>query len=362
MPHSLDKALLINIIVLLAGGILIVASASIGLAQKNFGTISYYALRQFLYGGLGGIAVFFVIQHVYYRHWKKAALPLMILSFVLLALVFFPEFGYSSGGARRWLAFGPVSFQPSELLKLSFIIYLATWLDARRREVASIAYGAVPFVLMLGAISIFLVMQPDIGTLGVIVATAGILYFLGGGRVSQMATITVFGLALFYILVQLAPYRLNRFLVFLNPGLDPQGIGYQINQALIAIGSGGFFGAGFGKSIQKFNYLPEPMGDSVFAVYAEELGFLGAILLIAAFCFLLFRGIMIARKAPDTFGKLLAAGISIGVIVQAFVNMGAISGLLPLTGIPLPFVSYGGSALMITMASMGILVNISKYT
>lgn len=362
MPHALDRPLLVAISILFIGGLLIVASASIGLAQKDFGTISYYALRQFLYGGLGGIFAFLATQHIYYRHWKKAALPLMIISFILLALVFFPELGYASGGAKRWLHFGSISFQPSEFLKLAFTIYLATWLDSRRKEAASVAYGMLPFVLMVGAAGIFVAMQPDIGTLGVVVASAGALYFLGGGRVSQMAMLGLFSITLFYILIQLAPYRLNRVSVFLNPDLDPQGIGYQLNQALIAIGSGGFSGLGFGKSIQKFGYLPEPMGDSVFAVYAEEVGFAGTLTLIGAFCFLIVRGIMVARSAPDMFGKLLAAGIIIVIAVQAFINMSAISGLLPLTGLPLPFISYGGSALIVTMASMGILVNVSKYT
>ncbi|MBI4137812.1 MAG: putative lipid II flippase FtsW [Candidatus Sungbacteria bacterium] len=362
MPHTYDRPLVVATLLLLIGGLLVVASASVGVAQRQFGTISYYALRQFLIGGLGGIVAFFITQHTPYRLWRKLALPLMALSFLLLALVFFPEFSYSSGGARRWLRLGPVSFQPSELLKLAFVVYLATWLDARRREVSSIAYGMIPFGLMVGVVSVFLIMQPDIGTLGVIIASAGLLYFLGGGKVSQVVTLGLFGAFLFYIVVQIAPYRLERILVFLNPALDPRGIGYQINQAFIAIGSGGFWGLGFGKSVQKFSYLPEPMGDSVFAVFAEETGFFGAFALIVLFAFLIWRGIAIARRAPDIFGKLLAAGITITLAVQAFINMSAISGLLPLTGIPLPFVSYGGTALIMTMAGMGIVANVSKYT
>jgi len=211
-------------------------------------------------------------------------------------------------------------------------------------------------------VSIFLIMQPDIGSLGVIIATAGIMYFLGGGRISQIITLLVFGGVIFYFLVKTAPYRLSRILVFLNPGLDPQGIGYQINQAFIAIGSGGFNGLGFGKSLQKFNYLPEPMGDSIFAIFAEELGFVGAAVLIAVFCFLFWRGLLIAKKIPDIFGKLLAAGISTSIVTQAFVNMAAISGLLPLTGIPLPFISYGGTSIITTLIGVGILLNISKHT
>ncbi|QQG45292.1 MAG: putative lipid II flippase FtsW [Candidatus Sungiibacteriota bacterium] len=362
MTGSADKPLFYTTIALLTGGLLVLASASMVISQKNFGTASYYTLRQLLYGAGVGTLALLVFSHLPYRTWKKLALPLMTVSFLLLALLFMPELSYSSGGARRWLMVGFLSFQPSEILKLAFIVYLASWLDARRDELKSVSYGLIPFALMLAIVGVFLVMQPDIGTLGVIVATAFILYFLGGGRSAQIASLSVFGLILFYLLVQLTPYRMARILVFLNPGLDPKGIGYQINQALIAIGSGGFWGLGFGKGLQKYNYLPEPIGDSVFAIFAEEMGFLGSVLLIALLTLFLWRGLLIAKRAPDIFGKLLAAGLSIGIMVQAFINMAAISGLLPLTGIPLPFLSYGGTSLAITLASVGILLNISKYT
>ena len=364
MTHSIDKPLLTLTIVIFVVGILILASASMVLSQKNFGSISYYFLKQLLYGGVVGGLALLVTQWIPYRTWKRISLFLMLASFALMAFVFFPKIASTYGGATRWLSLGPISFQPSEILKLTFIIYLASWLDARRKEVASVSYGMIPFTLMLAVVGIFLIMQPDIGTLGVIVATAGILYFLGGGKISQIATLSSFGAMILYFLIQLKGYRhpIQRILIFINPGLDPQGIGYQITQAFIAIGSGGFSGIGFGRSIQKYSYLPEPMGDSIFAIFSEEMGFMGALILIALFCLLFWRGLVIAKKAPDVFGKLLASGISIGIMVQAFINMAAISGLLPLTGIPLPFVSYGGTSLAITLASIGILLNISKYT
>lgn len=361
MFADVDKPLLYVTGALLIGGLLILASASVVLSQKNFGTIGYYALRQILTGGLGGAVLFMAARYVPYRFWKNLASPLMILSFLLLAFLFIPQLSYGVGEARRWINLGFFSFQPSEILKLSFVIYLASWLDTRRKEVESVSYGMIPFALMLGIVGVFLVMQPDIGTLGVIGVTALFLYFLGGGRKSQIATLFILGMAVFYFIIQLAPYRLARIAVFLNPNLDPLGIGYQIKQAFIAIGSGGFFGLGFGKGLQKYNYLPEPMGDSIFAVYAEELGFFGVLLLVSLFAFFLWRGIKIARNAPDIFGKLLAAGIVVSITSQAFINMAAISGLLPLTGIPLPFVSYGGTSLAITLASVGILLNISKH-
>lgn len=360
--HHSDRVLIVITVCFLLGGLLALGSASMVLAYKNLGSIAGYALRQLILGGGVGILALIVASRIPYRFWRRAALPLLLCTFVLLALVFVPRISSLSGGATRWLRLGPISFQPSELLKLAFIIYLASWLDARRREVASVSYGMIPFGLMLGIVGVFLVMQPDIGTLFVIVVTAGFLYFFGGGRVSQVITLAGLGIAAFYLVIQSAPYRASRLLVFLDPGKDPLGAGYQITQASIAIGSGGFWGRGFGRSIQKYLYLPQPMGDSIFAIFAEEMGFLGALFLIAAFFFLFWRGIAIARRAPDVFGMLLAGGIATGMMTQAFVNMAAISGLLPLTGVPLPFVSYGGTSLAVTLAGVGILLNISKST
>lgn len=361
MTHPIDRSLLYATLALLVGGLLVLTSASMVLSYKNLGSVGGYALRQLLYAGLG-VGAMIAASRVPYRIWRKAALPSLLLSFVLLGLLFVPQLGLTSGGATRWLDLGPISFQPAEILKLAFIIYLASWLDARRREVASVSYGMIPFALMVSVVGVFLAMQPDIGTLFVIVVTAGLLYFLGGGRTSQVITLILLGIAAFYLLAQLAPYRFDRLSVFWNPDLDPQGKGYQIAQASIAIGSGGFSGLGFGKSIQKHQYLPEPMSDSVFAVLAEEMGFLGASALVGLFFFFFLKGMSVAKRAPDVFGKLLASGISIGMMTQAFVNMAAISGLLPLTGIPLPFVSYGGTSLMVTLASAGILMNISRHT
>ncbi len=362
MTRMIDRQLLLVVFLLLIGGFLVLASASMVIAEKNFGSLGFYALRQLLYGGVVGGIGCFIASRIHYRKWKQWALPLMLVSFLFLALLFIPHISYTAGGARRWLQFKGISFQPSELLKFSFIIYLASWLDTRKKEVATFSYGMVPFAIMLALVSVFLVMQPDIGTLGIIGLTALIIYFLGGGKISQLSALVFFGLAILYFLIQLAPYRLARVLVFLNPSADPQGIGYQINQALIAIGSGGFWGLGFGKGLQKYHYLPEPMGDSIFAIFAEEMGFIGAFLLIILFLWFLMRGISIAKKAPDQFGRLLAAGITVSITLQAFINIAAISGLLPLTGIPLPFISYGGTSLAIILTSVGVLFNISKYS
>lgn len=357
-----DRKLFWVLTILFVGGILILSSASIVLSERNSGTFYYYTLRQLLVGGILGFIGCYIAYKVPYRFWRKMGIPLMAFSFLLLLLLFIPQFGFTHGGARRWITLGFINFQPSEILKLSFVIYLASWLDARRSDIGSVAYGLLPFSLMVGLVSIFLIMQPDMGTLIIILATAGIMYLIGGARVHQMAILGGLGIIIGFLLIQIAPYRLARILVFLNPEYDPLGAGYQITQSLIAIGSGGFFGRGFGMGIQKYNYLPEPMGDSIFAIYLEEMGFIGALLLVGVFLFFLWRGLSIARRAHDTFGKLLAAGITVSIFVQAFINMAAISGLLPLTGVPLPFVSYGGTSLMVTLISTGILLNISKGT
>ena len=250
MSHRIDKTLFYIIFFILGCGLLILASASMVIAQKDFSSASYYVWHQILLGGIPGIAALFFTSLIPYHYWKKLSLPLTIVSFLLLALLFIPQLGYSFGGARRWLKLGPITFQPSEVLKLGFITYLASWINARRLEVGSVSYGLIPFTLMLAIVGIFLTMQPDIGTLGVIVVTAGLLYFLGGGKINQIATISLLGLAILYFIIQAAPYRLDRISVFLQPSLDPQGKGYQINQASIALGSGGFEGLGFGRGLQ----------------------------------------------------------------------------------------------------------------
>lgn len=358
---NLNRTLLYITLALFVGGLFVVFSSSMVISQKKFGSVGYYVLRQLIYGGAPGIILLLLTSHIPYGFWRKVSLPLMIFSFILLALLFLPGLGFSFGGATRWLRLGPLTFQPSEVLKLTFIIYLASWLDARRQQISSVSYGLLPFAIMLSFVGVFIIMQPDFGTLGVILISAGLLYFLGGGKTSQIITMSALGLVVGILLIQVAPYRMDRLSVFLNSDLDPKGIGYHANQASIAIGSGGFFGVGFGKSLQKYNYLPEPMGDSVFAVFAEETGFLGGLLLLALFSAFFWQGMKIAKFAPDSFGQLLAGGITLSITTQVFINIAAISGLFPLTGIPLPFISYGGTSLAVTLASVGILLNISRH-
>lgn len=357
---SIDRPFLFIALTLLVVGFLILASASAAVSEKNFQNTYTYVQNQLTRGFLPGLVGFAAGLFIPFSFWRKISVPLMLFSLFLMALVFIPAINFSSGGATRWLALGPLVFQPAEILKIAMVVYLASWFESKRDYVHNFSAGFVPFIIIMGIIGVFLIMQPDIGTLGVIALTAVMMYVLGGGRISQIFSMIVLGLVILLILAQTASYRLDRFTVFLNPERDPQGVGYQINQALIAIGTGGFSGLGIGASREKYSYLPEPISDSIFAIFAEEFGFIGVSILIALFLAFLWRGFLIGSRAPSAFGKFLAVGLTTTIVVQAFVNIAAISGLMPLTGIPLPFVSYGGTSLAITMTSVGILLNISR--
>jgi cell division protein FtsW len=303
----------------------------------------------------------FICYRIDYHTWKRLAMPLLIASIIGLLLVFVPGIGREVLGARRWIDLG-IAFQPTEIVKLAFLFYLASWLERRQSGFHDARTSLLPFVSVLGLITFLVMAQPDLGTMTVIGMIGIAMYFIGGAPIQHFVWIGASSVALFALLVKIAPYRAARFTVFLNPELDPQGIGYHINQALLAIGSGGLFGVGLGHSRQKFNYLPEASTDSIFAIMAEELGFLVILFFLAAFLAFVFRGFRIAREAPDMFGRLLAAGITSWFAFQAFINIGALTGVLPLTGIPLPFVSYGGTALVVALAASGILLNISTST
>ena len=240
------------------------------------------------------------------------------------------------------------------------ILYLAAWLESKKDLKRDLFEGFFPFLAILGIVGFLIIKQPDMGTLGTIVVISVIIFFLSGAKTAHIASMAGMGILAFFALVKFESYRMNRLLVFLHPELDPRGIGYQINQALLAIGSGGLFGLGLGHSRQKFNYLPEPVGDSIFAIICEEIGLIGAAMLILLFVVFAMRGLKIAKKAPDMFGKLIAIGITSWIIFQALINISAITGLIPLTGVTLPFISYGGTSIIFSMVGVGILLNISK--
>lgn len=357
-----DRSLFLALLILLGIGLLMIASAGVLYGQSRFDD-SYYFFKQQLLGlGVGLLALSF-FQGVDYRVWKRFVVPIFFLAIGLLILVFIPGFGTTVYGAARWISLGPVSFQPSEVMKLSIILYLAAWLSTKGQGKAEDFYeGLVPFLLILSVVGFLIIKQPDTGTLGLIFIIAMSIFFASGARLAHIGGLVAGGLLFLVIMIKLAPYRMQRLLVFLNPEHDPGGAGYQITQALIAVGSGGLWGIGLGQSRQKFNYLPEPVTDSIFAVLGEEFGLIGATVVVALFVFIAWRGFEIARNAHDEFGRLVATGITTWIVGQAFINIGAISGLIPLTGITLPFISYGGTSLAVLLGSFGILLNISRTT
>ncbi len=360
--HQPDYILIFIVFILIFMGLVILSSASVVISQDTFNENYYFLKHQLIYGLSLGLIFFFVIQRVNYQTWQKFAFPLMIFSLVLLSLVFVPAIGYSHGGAKRWVAIGSFSIQPFEIVKLTSIIYLSALLSKKGETQKVIKKSIIPCLIIMGIIGLLVLLQPNTSDLGIIILIIIAIYFLAGIRISHLAFIGLLLMSGFYVLIKTNSYRMSRLTVFLHPETDPQGIGYQINQALLAIGSGGLFGLGLGHSIQKWKYLPEVIGDSIFAITAEELGLIGAGILIILFIALSCRGLKIAKNIPDKFGYLLAGGITSWLFLQAFINIAAITGLIPLTGMPLPFISYGGSALVVSLIGIGILVNISKYT
>ncbi len=360
-------ALIIGILILL--GIVVLVSVSFPISQEKFGSPTFYLFRHLLVGLAPGILLGFLAFRVSLSLLKKWTPIFLLANLFLMILVFVPKIGFTLGGASRWINLGIVSFQPSEFLKLTFILYLAAWLSARtenplfahRKKMIAASATTTAFFVILGIIGLLLTLQPDISTLAVIVISATFMYFSAGYPLKYVFMIVLVELGALIVLIKTASYRFERLLVFLKPELDPMGLSYQIKQALMTIGSGGLLGVGLGMSTQKF-FLPQPMADSIFAVFAQETGFLGSLILIVLFLLFAWRSYAIAKKTQNKFYKLTVVGISSWITLQAFVNIGAMVGILPLTGIPLPFVSYGGTALVTELTAAGILLNISKNT
>jgi cell division protein FtsW len=341
------------------GGFLIFSSASLGLLTSNISTYSSVSFNQIFFGLFFGLVACIVTTQIDYKKYHKYSFFIFILSVVATLLVFVPHLGSAHGGANRWIYIGSLSFQTSELLKIGYIMYLSAWLSVKGHA-QTFKYGFLPFFILSAIVGLVLLKQPDTDTF-LITFFAGIAIFLSaGGRWRHILLLALIGLVgLGFIAVE-RPYVMSRFETFLNPGANSLSSGYQIEQSLIAVGSGGLTGRGFGQSVQKFNFLPEPIGDSIFAVASEEFGFVGAVGIVLLFVFFAFRGLKIAGKVPDSYGRLIVVGIVIMIVSQAFVNIGAMVGVLPLSGIPLPFISHGGTALFMTLAEVGIVLNISK--
>lgn len=337
-------------------------SASSAVGQDRFGDNYFFIKRQLMFGVLPGLLAFLFFTRISYQTLKRLSVWLFFGSLILLVAVLIPGIGSTyNTNARSWISLFGYSFQPSEFAKLGIILFLSTYLSGRQANIKQFQQGFL-VALGLGMVPIGLViLQPDVGTTSILFAILFGLLFLAGAKISHMGGLAALGVVALAVMVIIAPYRVDRLTTFLHPELDPQGQGYHINQAFLAIGSGGFFGLGFGHSRQKFQYLPEVHADSIFAIIAEETGFLFAGGLLVLLFLIAVRSLKIAKQAPDQFGRLLVGGIVVWFLTQSLLNIGAMVGLLPLTGVPLPFISHGGTALMIEMAAVGMILNVSRY-
>ncbi len=351
--HRPDFILVGAVAALILFGLLMVYNASPVTSLRDFGDPLHLIRFQAIWA-IGGVVLGLIIFKIPYTFWQKISPLLIIFSIILLLTVFIPGFGAKIYGAQRWLRIGIISIQPAEFAKLAYIVYLAAFLSKKVRLTPFIVVTAIMVGIVMG--------QRDMGTT-IIITSIGIgLYFVAGGPLRHLVTMipVVFGAG--SILILTSAYRKARLLAFLNPDLDPGGITYHISQALIALGSGGWFGVGLGESRQKYGFIPEVTTDSIFAVVGNELGFVGSVALLFGFLLIIFRGFKIAMNAPDKFSYLVAVGITIWISVQSFLNIAGLSAVLPLTGVPLPFISYGGSSLVSIIMAMAILLNISRYT
>ncbi len=360
--HAPDIVVIFCLGLLILFGFVILASSSSNLAATQYGDSYYYLKHQIYYGLSLGLIGFWCASKLFYGTYVKRSLSvwLLVLSIIGLLLVFTP-LGLTAKGATRWLALGPFSFQPAELLKITLLIYLASWLSFKDHAQQSLRQGFLPFAVVLTVVSGILILQHSTSPVAMLILVALIMYFVSGAKLRYLGAIIAAGLFSLALIVAVTPYRAQRVLSFLNPEADAQGSGYHLLQAKTAIGAGGIFGVGYGQSTVKYR-LPEPIGDSIFAVAGEEFGFVGSVILLGLFLFLVLRILMLARHTPDPFGRLLLIGFGSIITIQVFVNVGAMTGLLPLTGTPLPFISYGGTSLAVFMTMMGIVVNVSKYT
>ncbi len=360
--HSPDYTILALIFLLTAFGLIMLSSASSELGKIKFNDSYYYIKNQLINGLVVGLIGFFVMYEINYQYLKKFALPLFIFSLGLIALVF-TKFGVEINGARRWLDFGPVGFQPAEILKLTFVIYLAAWLsNPKIQRAKSFFEGFLPFIVVSGFMAILLVLQPATSMVVILLGAGVLVYFLSGAEWKHLLIFGGIGALALALLIFITPYRMQRVLGFISGEADSQGSGYHLSEALIAIGSGGWTGTGFGESKTKTNYLPAPIDDSIFAVTAEELGFIGAGSLVVIFGFFVVKLFWMARNIRDAFGKYLIFGFASIIAIQSIINIASISGLMPITGIPLPFISFGGTALAVFLTMGGIVANISKYS
>lgn len=356
-----DYGLLAAVGATVAVGLVVLYSASSVVAVQSYGSPGYFVLQQVVKGVIPGAVFLWLAARMPHERWRKLAVPAAVAALALLVATFIPGVGAEHRNVRSWIDLGPLSFQPGELAKLALVLYFARWMSSRRQhQLAEWQSGVLPFLVFICVLGGLLMLQPDLGTFTVVAAIGFTMFALGGASWKHLGALVGLGVAAVVALALLAPYRAARLTAFLNPDVDPQGIGYHVNQAMLAVGAGGLLGRGLGQSVQKYNYLPEVQGDSVFAVMAEELGFILTLAFLALLLWLLLRAWKVAATAPDRFTQLVAGGIAAWFAWQTFFNIGGMLRLVPLTGLPLPFISYGGTAMAVNLAVVGILLSISR--
>jgi cell division protein FtsW len=357
-----DYLITLVVAVLTGAGLVFVYSASFAIGLQEFGNVNFFITRQAIGATIGAVAMF-ILARLDYRILARWSPLILLAALIGLLMVLTPGIGSNVYGSQRWIQLGPLPpVQPSEFAKLAMVIYIAAWLAAKGDQVKQFSLGVVPFVLMVGLVGGLIMLQPDMGTFLVIVLTTSTMFFVAGAALSHVITLAASGLAGGFLLILVEGYRAERLMAFLKAEEDPDGKGFQILQLLIALGSGGVRGLGIGESRQKFFYIPGAHTDGIFAIIGEELGFIGALVIIALFVTLVFRGFQTASRARDEFGYLLAVGVTCWIAYQTVINLGGITRSLPLTGIPLPFLSYGNNALIATMAAIGVLLSVSRYS
>jgi len=357
-PLQYDIALLFPVLFLVGIGIVMVYSASSALALNKFGS-SYYFLKKQSIFALLGIVVLVISCHVPYHILRSLTYPLLVLAVILLFVILISGFGYSAGGAKRWFRIAGFTFQPSEFARFALVIYLAYSMNKKMSRIKEFKVGFLPHVLVLCMFTVLIMLQPDFGSVVIFGAITWIMLFVGGVRISYLLGSLVLVIPIIYSLMVSADYRIERIMSFMNPWQYSTDKGYQVVHSLLAFGTGGIWGTGIGKGYQKLFYLPEPHTDFIFSVVGEELGLIGVLIILGLYTVILWRGISIARNTEDTFGSFVAIGLTTAIGLQICVNMGVALGLLPTKGLTLPFLSYGGTSLLMNMVSIGVLMNIS---
>lgn len=355
--NSPDFMIFFLTILLLSVGVIMVFSSSAYTAARDLGDPYYYVRRQIVWAVLGLIGLY-VTSKINLNILKRYATPILLSSLVLLVVVLFTG---PRGGASRWIGIGSLSFQPSELIKLAMIIFMAKKLSDNPFALKKFTKGLLPYLIVIGLVCVLILAQPDLGTAVAVAGTSYLLLAIGGARFSHLILLALGGIGAVAFAIIAEPYRLRRFTAFLNPYADPMGAGFQTIQSLLALGSGGLFGVGLARGLQKCYYIPERHTDFIFAVLGEELGFIGTSFVLILYFGFVWRGFKIAVSTNDTFKSLLAAGATIMIALQALINIGVVTGSMPVTGITLPFISYGGSSLVFTLAGVGLIMNVSRY-